>query len=172
MNRTLFTFKYLLLAVLIICSFASEAQSVVLMKWTSSVGGQTFTTPSGNLVLRQSIGQSSPIGHFQSATTHLLQGFQYLSLIEGSPQLSLSELIILPNPSSGEVRLRWSEEIYEKIEVTVLNLNGKIVAENSISRMGRTSSLFQVNELIDGVYIIQASGSATELSSSYLIIQK
>jgi hypothetical protein len=62
---------------------------------------------------------------------------------------------LYPNPSSGQVQLELSGRFEGNIEMTVMNMNGSIVEQNTVARGSNTIDL---NNQAKGIYFVQLTG--------------
>lgn len=76
---------------------------------------------------------------------------------------------IFPNPNNGKFYL-FSEEIDDKPELNICNLNGKIIYNNQLLNL-QSGNPIEINteHLPKGIYIIQLKGEKTNYTSKLLI---
>lgn len=156
----------------LLLSFNLKAQQVLLVKSTIGVGGSTHALQGGSIMISHTIGQPSPVQHFKVGDTHLFQGFQHQYVKKEAELLSGPDLTISPNPTGGKVMLSWSGDmIHEMIEVTVFDLNGKVVMRKFTRREGVTSHI-EIHDSPDGVYLLRVSGEKTKPVSNALMLRQ
>lgn len=147
------------------------AQSLTLLKSTYGVGGGSAVLHGEGVMVSHTIGQSSPIQNGSFGSTHILQGFQHL-LMPNSRENGINIAItISPNPSAGKFTLEWPDVVYEKVGISIFDLNGNKVFERKHTRNGRTS-VFELLDLPDGVYLVQVSGEKTRPVSLSIILRQ
>jgi len=146
-----------------------------LLKSTVSNAGGSYSLSQSGLVLNQTIGQSSIIGHFSSGSIHLLQGFQH-PYLQGFilESVSTQTLSVYPNPSSGMVTLERSQttepkKIIEQLTVSLFNMAGKLIKEEIHQDNGNPieTDFSLVNK---GVYLLKVVGIKSGLSSAIIIL--
>jgi hypothetical protein len=137
---------------------ALKAQELIKLRSAISVAGtsKTLLSQGRQYYLQQSIGQSGIIGLVQNNSYLLRQGFIQpfqgvtKSIIPGS-----LKMVIFPDPFSSEITVSFSEEIPEILNVTIYDLNGRIVY---LKKFGATKELnFNVGFLSTGIYFIKVN---------------
>ena len=65
------------------------------------------------------------------------------------------ELIIYPNPAVEVINITTSQFESGEVELTIINLSGKIVYRNNFADLSTGTLLVPVNELSSGIYYIR-----------------
>lgn len=77
-----------------------------------------------------------------------------------------------PNPASDHIEVKFNFNIKEELLIRVVGLNGEVVAEKTFpNTLNQTYRIDGLNVTNNGLYIIQALGSFTNLSSKVFIIR-
>ena len=64
------------------------------------------------------------------------------------------EITVLPNPANDLVAIQFSGLLKENVKLQLLDLNGRIV-RTTIAYAGQTIAWFNIEDLYDGLYIVQ-----------------
>ena len=101
---------------------------------------------------------------------------QTVTLLEIGPtgvlDLITSKLKFYSNPTTGLIYFELDYDISDIVIIRVFNNLGSVVFEkNNISIQGKKAESLNLNDLPNGIYILQILGSRIDLSRS-LIIQK
>lgn len=115
--------KYLLLL------FSITFHGQVLHHQMISSQGTTKKTSNGTLV-RQSVGQLSTSGNYDSETMTVGQGFQqslWQKYIASSKIEAVGDISTYPNPFVNLVNFQLAENIVGKISIYVFDVNGRVV---------------------------------------------
>lgn len=84
----------------------------------------------------------------------------------------LHELMIYPNPTSGNVSMAFSSLAFIENEIVIVDLSGKMVyKKDGIKVLGQFTHNLDVSALENGIYFIQVSNSNGEKLSQKLIIE-
>lgn len=141
--------RAIIAVVLIIFSSNSFCQSII----RSSIGSIGTTFYSEGIILKQTIGQSSPTTKLITGNATLRQGFQQpvtnQITDESLPQISFS---IYPNPATLEFRILLSEE-FSEYDLNISQLTGKIFYNEE--RIKVIDHRINIDGFLPGVYIIQ-----------------
>jgi hypothetical protein len=107
-----------------------------------------------NYYVSHSVGQSSVVGTSQLNSTLISQGYQQLIFNEYilEPAFNLHEVKFYPNPFSTHLTFELSLD-YENIQITIIDINGRIVFRNTKSSANQ-SLVLNIPFLSDSEYII------------------
>lgn len=107
-----------------------------------------------NYYVSHSVGQSSVVGTSQLNSTLISQGYQQLIFNEYilEPASNLHEVKFYPNPFSTHLTFELSLD-YENIQITIIDINGRIVFRNTKSSANQ-SLVLNIPFLSDSEYII------------------
>ena len=81
----------------------------------------------------------------------------FLSCTNGlNEQQNISDITIVPNPSSGSFVIGFSTERAEDISIKIYDLTGRMVRAESFSKYaGHHSKLINLEDVVKGIYILQ-----------------
>ena len=118
---------------------------------TGALGGSQTNS---NYYVSYSVGQSSVVGTIQLNSKLISQGYQQRILNEYilQPSSNLNEVKFYPNPFSTHLTFALSTD-YDNIQITIIDINGRIVFTNTISSENQVI-LLDLPFLSDSEYII------------------
>lgn len=151
MKKNLF-YKIFIICISIIHS-NSIAQSSTMKSSTISATGANNSKIKSDLIIQQSIGQSSLIGSFKSGNLYFSQGFLTgISKNKSSSNKSLS-VLAFPNSFIKEINFRFFPEFNKEVGISILDMSGKMVYKNKITP---TNNAIEINlEMLSaGLYIV------------------
>ena len=153
----------LLIAFLFIQQVNSQNNSSEqLVRTTTGVSGSSeiITNNNKTYVVQQSIGQASAIGTFSYENYTLRQGFiqpnVLAKIIDIAIPLNL-DAIIYPNPFVESVTISFSEQITDKVEVTVFDVLGRVVFSKNYN--AEQNLQVQFNNLSVANYILKVTAN-------------
>lgn len=146
-------------------------QQAFLVRQTLSSNGASVNLSGGSdqLVVQQSIGQSSIIGKNESTHTLLRQGFIQAPL--GATlivKLARLDISTYPNPFYDLITIDWSEEHLNEVTVILRESSGKTVLKVENSELYSANLTLETNHLSAGSYILQVA-SENKVFTSKLI---
>lgn len=134
----------------------------------------TFGLVGSDMTLKSAdIWPISAVSDFEAAFTSL--GFSPAETACGTastPELALTDAQIFPNPSNGNVSIRFNNAVSSDVTIEVTNLVGQVVyssVETSIA--GSNSFNLNLADLTDGQYIVRI-GNGTEQTITKVQITK
>jgi hypothetical protein len=141
-------------------SFTSvNAQRLTLKKSTLSSSTSFVENSSERISINQIIGQTSLIGISNSNGLQISQGFlQPLSYDARAVQSW--DFIIFPNPSKGQVQLKYSLTNTNSVKIYVYSTNGKLVMSTSVTG---DNPILDLREFSKGVYYLKARNIAHKI---------
>lgn len=96
-----------------------------------------------------------------------IKGLSHVSIDE--PERALQQMVVAPNPvSDGKIRISFSEQITSGVEITMVNILGKVVCQETVGQHGGTIS---VANLPAGVYLLSAKNEKNIFKTKKLIVQ-
>ena len=119
-----------------------------------TIGALGGSQTKSNYYVSHSVGQSSVVGTSQLNSTLISQGYQQLIFNEYilEPAFNLHEVKFYPNPFSTHLTFELSLD-YENIQITIIDINGRIVFRNTKSSANQ-SFVLNIPFLSDSEYII------------------
>ena len=119
-------------------SHSQSTSSRYLVRATTSIAGSSekITLNNYDLIIQQSIGQSSVIGAFYQNNFSVRQGFIQPNSISTKIALNLEtfqstlESTVHPNPFKESITLSFSKIVSDKISITVFDILGRMVFSN------------------------------------------
>ncbi|NNK80542.1 MAG: T9SS type A sorting domain-containing protein [Flavobacteriales bacterium] len=144
-----------------------SAQQLSCRQSTLSVGGNsvTFDNQRSSLMIQESIGQGSVIGHGSVERFTIRQGFiqpikSLASAIETEPLL----ISVYPNPFTETINIRALEERNLKVEIAVFDMSGREVLRQR--RTIQSTTTISLKALAQGIYILRISDSERLFTSN------
>ena len=98
---------------------------------------------------------SAPNANFGVAETH-----SFCVSTSSVSSINLRDLIIFPNPSDGEFRIK-ADESYQKLDIQIMDVSGKMVKSFSAN----VNSNFSLEMLNKGYYIVKVKSNNNVLGS-------
>lgn len=84
--------------------------------------------------------------------------------------LNGTNVSIYPNPSNGQLSIEFNSNIQSEVQLTILDLIGKVVKENTIIlHPGVNTKSFNFNDLNKGVYILRLQSGEDAYSEKLII---
>lgn len=110
-------------------------------------------TPHPQYIIRQSIGQASPIGSTQTKELELRQGFiqPFISRIKVKPS-DAGSILVFPNPFHDKIQIQFQEQVNHLIELEVLDVSGRIVHRQSFPESQNIR--LSLPDLSMGIYLL------------------
>ena len=122
------TSLFFLTCFLILLSSPIQAQSLRNESWVA-MGSSAQAIQGHGMVVQQSIGQSSVVGVFASATAQISQGFlRGIRVVSKEIKLPF-EVIAFPNSFTDHISFRFTTEHHEQTQVRIYDGLGKLVYE-------------------------------------------
>lgn len=126
--------QFIIILAMVLWTGTVSAQEVV--RSTVGVSGTTSEVKKGDqqLVVQQSVGQSSVIGFYTSGNQAIRQGFiqppiEILSV--GKTEAPPIDAVVYPNPFASEITVALNEELSQQLEITIYDMLGRVVFEQS-----------------------------------------
>lgn len=161
-----YKFRTVYLLLLLLSSTICNSQSLI----RSSINSFGGSTSYNNILLRQSVGQSSNTGNISNSQT-LRQGFQqplYGTTPYAQSNTSSISIKLFPNPASTSTQLIVEGNL-KSYDIVITSLIGSQVLKIQSNQL---SNIIDCNSLLQGTYIVSIVKNNTVLSSIKLIIQK
>lgn len=117
----------------------------------SSLGG-SYQLENSNLIIHQSIGQSTVTGSFTNTPTILSQGFLRGIYSPHRKQEQAFDVISYPNSFSGLITFKFLQDQKEETIFTIYDLNGKRVFNELITPIKNEIQL-NLDHLAAGLYL-------------------
>lgn len=136
----------------------------------SSINSFGGSTSYNNILLRQSVGQSSNTGNISNSQT-LRQGFQqplYGNTPYTQSNTSSISIKLFPNPASTATQLIVEGNL-KSYDIVITSLNGSLITKTHTTQL---TNIIDCNSLLQGTYIVSVINNSTILSSIKLVIQK
>ncbi|TAE89926.1 MAG: T9SS C-terminal target domain-containing protein, partial [Bacteroidetes bacterium] len=103
----------------------------------------------------------TPIVYYRLKQVDYNGRFEYSETVMVSkPKTSSNEVVVYPNPTSGIISLLIETDVEENYEVTITNMNGKVVYNRQLlAQQGNNQiTLPGSDELISGIYFVRVTG--------------
>ncbi|MGE4346514.1 MAG: T9SS type A sorting domain-containing protein, partial [Flavobacteriaceae bacterium] len=68
---------------------------------------------------------------------------------------------IYPNPNNGNFTVEFDSGIWEDATISVFDINGRKIFDQTYSNTGKTSQNISLNDVQAGVYIVKINGGTT-----------
>mgnify|MGYP006178624685 CR=1 FL=1 len=81
----------------------------------------------------------------------------------GSESFGLQDFNIYPNPNNGNFTLQFSKAATSAIEVTVFDMRGRKIFENSYNSEGAFNENIQLNNAQTGIYLVSVSDGVNKI---------
>ena len=157
--------------ILLCCCFAiSTVTSQEILRSTTSASGASSTILQGDreLVIQQSVGQSSVIGTFQTTANYVRQGFIQPPIEIKSINVDESDLdaVVYPNPFSSTITISFNEPVEGTISIYVYDLLGRTVYQKDVQAAERIE--VQLEELSTAQYVLLVSTATKQFKANLL----
>mgnify|MGYP001592563163 CR=1 FL=1 len=141
-----------------VASVEVNAQELINLRSTLSIGGTSgkFTDDGKHYAVQQSIGQASVIDSYQVNGFLLRQGF--IQPIKGLNKKTVNKNLIAsisPNPFSSNISIKFSEKVFDKLYVTLTNLQGIVLYSDAFEKSQELN--LNLGHLSSGFYIIKVN---------------
>jgi hypothetical protein len=103
----------------------------------------------------------TPVVYYRLKQVDYNGRFEYSETVMVSkPKTSSNEVVVYPNPTSGIISLLIETDVEENYEVTITNMNGKVVYNQQLlAQQGNNQIPLQKSEeLISGIYFVRVTG--------------
>lgn len=145
---------FLLIAIL---GFTSFIHAQTLSPTVVSSAGGYFTSASGSLSF--TVAEMTMVQTFTTAGNILTQGFQQpedMSVsIQETPTVS-GEIMIYPNPTSGNFTLSYVSNENSETTINLYNLVGQVVLSKTVSQVkGLNTVNFDISSFSQGIYMLE-----------------
>ena len=80
-----------------------------------------------------------------------------------TPENTLTDFSIFPNPNNGNFTLQFSKAATSAIEVTVFDMRGRKIFENSYNSEGAFNENIQLNNAQTGIYLVSVSDGVNKI---------
>lgn len=145
----------------IISCYSQEVERQVIVS-----GGDYINT--SNLKVSWSIGE--PLTETLMGQYKITQGFQQavnttVSLPDDYFRL---DIVVFPNPSSSVINIKLMTEYTDKINVSVFDMEGRIVT-NTFIKAGETTGFIDISDLSKAAYSLLFTDSQDNLLRSFII---
>ena len=166
--RLILTFSVLLLSSSILSQV--EKSEYFLRGTTSSAGSTAYGYVDGeNVIVQQSIGQSSIIGVAHSSEASAFQGFIQPNLLDKILTPDIPQLLdasIYPNPFIDQIFLQFDFLPKTDIHVNIFNIMGSLIWYNSYS--STKNIVIEPNNLSYGYYFLKVECDGIQLVENIL----
>ena len=126
-----------------------------------------------NLVIGDSIQNKADIYfdyNLPVATNNSISEINYKNVTYIGKNNSLQAADIYPNPSNGQFAVDFKADIKAPVQISVMNVEGKIVYARQINHQQHSVLSLDLNDLAKGVYLIKAQ-IEKDLFSKKVVIQ-
>ncbi len=119
-----------------------------------------YGNPNANIVRRPGLSGFSEFAIGQSKT-------QLASALP-TAQGAIGDLALFPNPTSGEVTIRFTVNSVEPVTITLLNALGQVVEQQTLSpaQIGSVETQLQLSHLPAGNYFVRLTQGGTHITRS------
>ncbi len=151
---------------LLLIGFSGQSQNAILKRQTLSSLGSSIAIEHNelDLIVQQSIGQSSPINSTNSLAA--IQGFIQPSVYKtNTAKLAELEASIFPNPFDHSIYIEFKEQQLSPINVTILDISGRLVHDQNFHISNSERIELNQLELGSGSYIITLFSDNKSFSS-------
>ncbi|TAE86087.1 MAG: T9SS C-terminal target domain-containing protein [Bacteroidetes bacterium] len=103
----------------------------------------------------------TPVIYYRLKQVDFNSRFEYSKTVMVSkPKTSSNEVVVYPNPTSGIISLLINTDVEEHYEVTITDMNGKVVYNQQLlAQQGNNQITLQKSEeLISGIYFVRVTG--------------
>jgi hypothetical protein len=80
-----------------------------------------------------------------------------------TPENTLTDFSIFPNPNNGNFTLQFSKAATSDIEVTVFDMRGRKIFENSYNSEGAFNENIQLSNTQTGIYLVSVSDGVNKI---------
>lgn len=110
------------------------------------------------IAVRQSIGQQSITGTYNTSELRVEQGFQQsnLKINTNATHENDIKITVYPNPFNDRINFQFSKPVNETVSVTFFDVLGRIVFTNETALTENTLTLSNLN-FADGEYIVKVA---------------
>lgn len=147
----------------------SNTYSIIRSTVGLAGSSSTVITSTGKYIVRQSIGQSSPIGISSKNGFSLRQGYQQPIISTTKIRVPVNKELdatIYPNPFQQSVSVSFNEEIKNDILATIFDMNGKLI----FSQQYPPSQLIKMplSNLPIGFYVLKILSKGKQFKSKLI----
>lgn len=144
--------KKSLIALILTLGLLPIIQAQTLRNDMISALGGSHQIENFNLVIHQSIGQSSIIGSFTHSSIILAQGFLRRTLSPLREREKPFEAIPFPNSFSSQISFRFLQNQIDPTQIVIYDINGKKVYDEHLTPTGNEVHL-SLDHLGAGLYL-------------------
>lgn len=95
------------------------------------------------------------------------------SLGVNKPELSVSDVLVYPNPSSGQFTVQLSGDASSKAKIVVANLLGQIVAQKEVKLTdGKQTMSINISNQASGIYLLKVVTAEGVESTQKIVLEK
>lgn len=95
------------------------------------------------------------------------------SLGVNKPKLSVSDVLVYPNPSSGQFTVQLSGDALSKAKIVVANLLGQIVAQKEVKLIdGKQTISINISNQASGIYLLKVVTAEGVESTQKIVLEK
>jgi hypothetical protein len=92
----------------------------------------------------------------------------YITSLSEVPDIAIN-MEVFPNPSSGDVQIKYTLPVHQKLELAIYDLHGKLVEQRNIGEQGSGSYTQLWHATTKGVYLIKLSTEQQVISKKVVI---
>lgn len=154
------------------CSLSASAQSIYF-NFTNGTNGQYPLTDVQHIDFSSTDMQMHLTnGTLVSWNTTAIISYKYLPFVTALsevPNIAIG-MDVSPNPSNGDVQIKYTLPVHQKLELAIYDLKGQLIEQREIGEQDLGSYTQQWHATKKGVYIIKLS-TEQEIISKKIIIQ-
>ncbi len=122
--------------------------------------------------ISQTIGQQSTSGSFYNEKFGVQQGFQQslFSLLNTKTTMKIHNIKVFPNPFVSEITIEFLYDITGEVEINFFDSSGRLVQKFNKTPSANRVTLYPLDNLAEGYYIVSVNSQGYIFSSQILKI--